>query len=204
MKKYYSILLILFLSLSGLTSALNWKRYEDPQKKFSISIPKACDKTNVEKSLPDYSGVSFSNTFGDLIRLEVIQNDNLSITESDDKTKNKFFDISFKLTIFDVIQAKFPKTSVVSKDFYSDDEIGTMLFVVLNIPEGATLLDLSNGKRLDSIRGYLVSFSSNQVVILSSQYPPFNFCYLTSEEIKERLFRELLQIRKSYKNENPA
>ena len=183
--------------------------YHEPSGFFSVQIPPHLINPSIQAGGEGNNRfVSFLDDQGQLIRIEAIQCQNEELCKILLEMHYKdFFRELFEEGVLIPILENFPGTEVLCEDEIFTEEFHEGYFVLLSIPGGATTIEAESGNRLDCLRGFLLSFSDNQLVVISNQYPPLiqlMLGELNLEKVHQYMLNELNEVRKSYENESPS
>lgn len=185
-------------------------RYYDPSGSYSFATPVAMyDKSMTEKKLDQNRDfVSFQDPFGHLVRFEITKFPHDEILAISDKPEEleKLLELIFKDCVLAAISQQYPNVKISQQNIENIEGIGTAYFAIINIPNGSTLIDLNHNQRLDSKRGYLLSFCENHLVVISNQESSLaefaeQHCDVKVDRVK-KMYDELVNSRLSYKITN--
>lgn len=185
-------------------------RYHDPQGTYSFALPKMGSTQKIEehKINQDADGISFQNDFGDLVRFEIAKfsHDELLSLSNELGGVENVLAAMFKDAVLLPISKQIPNTKVLDVNSEDIDGIGAVYFAMIDIPGGSTLEDAISHQRLDSRRGYLLSFCENYLVAISTQESPMiatleKYGGMRMDRTK-KIHDQLVEMRLSYKITN--
>lgn len=180
-------------------------RYISAGGAFNIALPSTSDASSIEDSYanPTTGGVAFFNDSGFLLKIEIdelLPEVTALITKHPD-IKGEMLDAIFNGALLLQIKANVPKTTVMYQKAIDLSAGQPAHFAVLDLPEAATLIDLTTGRSLDSKRGYLVFFGNDRELITMSLQDTLSFipriANVAKETINERLLNHLLHYQKN-------
>jgi TPR repeat protein len=176
-------------------------RYYDPTKTFSVAAVSWPNRQNYfeEGHVEDAHYVSFRNDLDGLVRVEVIENiiDNQA-KNSEDLAQEAVLRDFFQYHL-ESIEQLFPGTKIIEKNEKNIDCIGHSLFAIIWIPKGSKLGNANTGEALDTVLGYIFSFSENQLVAVSIEEESLSATKTNRTELNVEMYKRLIEIRKSYK-----
>jgi hypothetical protein len=144
--------------------------YESPLGNFSVLIPVDIEEGGNIQS--EDGTVSFTDDFGTLLRIDyyAITPEQLEKIESN-QLEEYLQSILLEKYIPQAIVANLPKSTVEYSQYCADVMDGAY-FMIVNMPEGSTMLkqeNNGNGSRLDAYRGLLAFVVADFLYITSSQ-----------------------------------
>lgn len=147
-------------------------QYYDPNGWYRIDVPKLYQYNMEEHTTATSSCVAFHDDMGGLIRFEVTNlcdDEQTNITKMFENNPESFREIFFDTCIVKNISSQYPGTKTIHYEtIKNDSEI--LIFAFLKILGGGTLRNIDTGRQTDSLRGYLIFLSGNQLVIESLQH----------------------------------
>ncbi len=175
---------------------------------FSVTVPDMTNNMEVTAVRPqrEFYILSFLNDSGDLLRYEVvIWNKPL---EERWKTvpghsRVSFYRAFFFNAVLHPIVKDFPNITIISEKIETIDAIGNAYFAFIEIPEGATYSNADTGQICNSLRGYLLSFCDDALVVISAQVPLFYESFHgkgsgSSEESQKMILDKLIKARHKF------
>ena len=170
---HIAILVLISLIVTGCATTkgkVSSGRYESPMGNFSIPLPK-WPGLKVQDQSDDYGGrVSMHGDFGGLWAITYLRlpaNADISLKDQSEKDA-AYRGFVTDLQMQNLFQRASPQARIVHEEYlYKGDD--RAYFSVVNIPEGAALVDMQKNKRLDSVRGLLVFSKGGFMYMLESE-----------------------------------
>lgn len=187
-------------------------RYYSYGNSFSIQLPSTSDATQVEDSFvsPHIGGVAFYNDSGFLLKIEIDEliPEVTSMISKYPEIKEEMLDALFKDALMVQIKQSVPKVELLYEKMIKLGNGEPVFFVVLNLPEAATLVNMSTGRGLDSKRGYLMFFANDKDMVTMSLQDTLSFIPSVAEAAKsslsDRLLNHLLHYQETFRVEAGA
>lgn len=165
---------------SGLGPNVSDGRYTEPSGRFSMPVPDLgpgakCEEkqsTDPETKLATGS-VSFTDDFGQVRAVQYQQSpSDVAKTMSDPSLAPGMLKVFLHQAVLARIQQFIPKTRVMQEEPTTLSDGAPGYFAALEIPEGSPIIETSaehpGGRRLDSLRGYLVVYRGDTFYALSA------------------------------------
>ena len=196
MKKIHRLLMFVLLSLivvgcSSLKGTVSGDRYQSPINNFTIEIPnffdmKIQDEYHKEQKLGRVSfiagmyGVLWAITYQQLPA-------NFETTFKDNEKRDSVYSSFLKsFAIPSLFSPVSQDTRILHEEFLGEDE-NRSYFAAIFIPEGSTMFELKQNKRLDSLRGLLIFEKRGFIYMVeqeSGSLGGWDPSFLTSDEIE--------------------
>lgn len=182
-------------------------RYYGYKNSFSVEIPSFASPQHIEDDYFDnvLGGVAFYNDEGYFSKVEI---DELLpevkwIISKHPHIKNEVLDAMVNEAIIPQLKNETPDLKVLHQRSVTLENSEPALYMILNLPRAASLVEKSTGRNLDSIRGYLYVFSNNNQLVSFSMQDPYSlmprFADSAKNHLNERLLNHLLQIQRTFK-----
>ena len=165
MKKIHRLLMFVLLSLivvgcSSLKGTVSGDRYQSPINNFTIEIPNFADLKiqDTYDNEQEFGRVSFtSGFFWGLWAITYLQLPaNFETTFKDNEKRDSVYsDFLKSFAVPSLFSPVSQDTRIVHEEFLGEGE-NRAYFAVVFIPEGSTMVDLKQNKRLNSLRGLLI------------------------------------------------
>lgn len=188
-------------------------RYYDSQGFFSVAIPEMTSNMRIEEIANEerIAGVIMYDDVGSLLRVETIDLPDKEYVALAEEFKNPQEQLKwlFEIFVLPTLDQFCNYQLVGQKKMDLPDPIGPAYFVVFHLQEGSSLISSQTQKRLNTLRGYLVTFSGSQIVFICTQlnyldYDLLEYGFFPPEQQIEEMFNQLAQSRKSYRNEKES
>lgn len=187
------------------------ERYYDPKGWFSVETSKFYQRNIEEIGNERVSGVIFYGELGGLKRFEASQHPMISEWAADAKQDRDQIKFMFYEAGLEPINESYPGTTILHEDFVTLDDNNVAYFVILNIPQGGSLMHVETKQHLDSTRGFLVYLDGHQLVSLSYEHSQIAVEFIRTygkktdgnkSEISSIILGNLLDMQKGYRKEN--
>jgi hypothetical protein len=132
-------------------------RYTSPLNNFSLPVPRFAFGWRLDENNDALGGaVSFHGDMGGLYAISYLLVPASDAEIYDDPVlRDRVYSSYLHDDLLPGIRSVSPKTEVLHEEFLGQDE-DREFFAVVNIPEGAALMDMISGKRFDSTRALLI------------------------------------------------
>lgn len=165
--------LVLVGSCSSLKGEIANDRYTAPNGAFSFAVPNYAFETMANEEYDEEANagaISFHGASGGLrsVHYAQVPDDMATVLRDSAGKKQGYSSWLHGVAMPFIFEPVSNQCRILHEEFSSIG--GDMaLFAIVIIPEGATIIDLKTGKRLDSNRGLLIFFKAGYLYMLSSQ-----------------------------------
>ena len=198
------------ISKPHLQGRISEGRYYGLDDFFSIAMPTTSSTAEIEDFFvaPNVGGIAFFNHSGFLLKVEIeeVAPEVSYFIKNYPEIKGEILDAIFNDVLLPQLKTIVPKLSPMYIKKVTLPNKEEALFAVVNLPETATLIDLTSGRKLDSKRGYLLFFTKdNREVVNLNLQDTLSLIPTVAEAAKttlnERLLNHLIQYQNTFQLE---